>query len=107
MIYAGDGYDQWDDWFAAAKVSPPEQRPGPRYMDALLLLQAAIEGQGITLMRSLLAADELRSGRLVRLFDIGVASAHSHYFVCPPGHETRPQIAHLLQWLRREALRSS
>ena len=65
---------------------------------------AAIKGQGITLARSLLVADEIHSGRLLRLFDISVASRNSYYFVCSNGRETEEKIQLLLDWLRHEVV---
>ncbi len=107
LIYTSDDYDQWDHWFETAQVSPPADRSGPQYSDELLLHQAAIKGQGITLARSLLVADEIHSGRLLRLFDISVASRNSYYFVCPKGRgETEEKIQRLLNWLRNEAMQT-
>ena len=107
LIYAGGDNDHWHQWFEAANISPPSDLRGPQYSDELLLHQAAIKGQGITLARSLLVADELHSGRLVRLFDISIASRNSYYFVCPTGRETEEKIQLLLHWLRHEALQSN
>jgi len=104
LLYSGESYDQWQDWFAAADVTGPVHRRGPRYGDELMLLQAAIESQGIALARSLLAGDEIRAGRLVRLFDIAIQCRHSYYFVCPEGRESQAEIRLFLDWLRREAL---
>ncbi len=53
--------------------------------DSSLLLQAAAEGQGIALIRSSLAYNDLLSGRVVRLFDVSIACPWLLYFVCAPG----------------------
>lgn len=103
LLYATNGYDQWRDWFKAAGTEPPADARGPRYNDALMLQQAAIEGQGIALVRSLLVSDELRAGRLVRLFDIAIPSRYSYYFVCPEGRESEENTLLFLSWLRKEA----
>jgi LysR family glycine cleavage system transcriptional activator len=107
LIYADNDNDQWDHWFEAAHISPPTDQSGPRYSNELLLHQAAIKGQGITLARSLLVADEIQAGRLVRLFDISVTSTNSYYFVCSAGRETEENIQLLLLWLRQAALQSN
>lgn len=106
LIYAVDGYDQWPDWFDAVAVTAPDEARGPRYSDELLLHQAAMEGHGIALVRSLLVADELRAGRLVRLFDTSIPSKRSYYFVCPPGRENEDKTQSFLEWLRLEALQT-
>ena len=107
LIYAGPRCDEWSRWFEAAGVTPPNPGRGPRYSDELMLHQAAIRGQGVTLARSLLVSDELESGRLVRLFDLSIESTSKYYFVCLKGRESEGRIAILLDWLRQEALKTN
>ena len=106
LIYATDAFDEWDRWFEAAGVDDPPPHSGPRYSDQLSLQQAAIEGQGITLARSLLVEPELRAGRLIKPIDFSVRSTFSYYFVCAPGRQDAPQIRLFLDWLRHEATRT-
>lgn len=103
LLHASGKYDQWADWFAAADAAPPRKKRGPSFSDTSLLLKAASEGQGIALVRDLLAEEDLRSGRLVRLFDISVDSRFNYYFVCPGGREESDKVAPFLEWLRTEA----
>ncbi len=42
--------------------------------DFSVILQAAVEGQGVAMARDLLVADDLTAGRLVRPFPVGVRS---------------------------------
>lgn len=93
----------WSVWFKAAGLADvPEPRRGVFYRDSSNLLQAATDGQGIALLRRSIAAHELATGRLVRLFDIDAPSASVHWFVCPaPLFETaRVQAFHA--WLMEE-----
>ena len=103
LIYATEPFDEWDRWFAAAGLESPEQQPGTRYSDQQALQQAAIEGQGIALARSLLVESDLRSGRLVRPIDTSIRSQLSYYFVCPAGKQDSENVRLFLEWLRREA----
>ena len=103
LLYAIDGYDQWNDWFEAANVAPPAVQRGPQYSDELMLQQAAIEGQGVALVRSLLASDEIRAGRLHQMSEISIVARNCYYFVCPIGRETELHIGVFLEWLRGEA----
>jgi len=103
LLYASGKYDQWSDWLEAANVPAHTQKRGPRFSDFSALLQAAIEGQGIALARNLLAEDDLRAGRLVKLFDVSVLSRFNYYFVCPGGREDDGKIRPFLEWLRSEA----
>ena len=104
LIYASSEYNQWIEWFEAAGVDPPTNFRGTTYSDELMIQQAAIEGQGVALVRSLLVNEELQAGRLARLFDTSICSKNSYYFVCPSYREEEPNIAFFLQWLRDKAL---
>jgi LysR family glycine cleavage system transcriptional activator len=99
-------YDQWDEWFRAAAATVPVPIEKLRYSDALLLQQAALEGHGVALARSLLVDDELKSGRLVRLFDVSIDSRNNFYFVCPSRLKEDESLRKFLGWLRDEARQS-
>ncbi|MES1934332.1 DNA-binding transcriptional activator GcvA [Salinisphaera shabanensis T35B1] len=93
-------HDGWTDWAKRAGISP--DRIGEKniqYFDSGVLLQAAIDGQGIALARPLLAEGDIQAGRLVRLDDICVALDKALYFVCRPGDNDRPAVAAFRQWL--------
>jgi len=106
LVRTIEEFDQWDEWFAAAGGSAPRARGPIRYSDALLLQQAAIEGQGVALARSLLVEDELKAGRLIRLFDESIASSNNFYFVCPTRQKDNETLVSFLNWLRNEARQS-
>ena len=103
LIYAIESLDDWERWFAAAELDFPSQRPATRYSDQMSLQQAAIEGQGITLARSLLVDAELRTGRLIKPIDISIRSRARYYFVCPPGSQDLERISTFYSWLKRES----
>ncbi|MEO6291471.1 MAG: LysR substrate-binding domain-containing protein, partial [Burkholderiaceae bacterium] len=66
--------------------------------------QAAIEGHGVALARSVMARDDLASGRLVRLFpEISFASALAYYVVYRPECATLPRLVAFRDWLLKEA----
>jgi LysR family glycine cleavage system transcriptional activator len=54
------------------------------FNDSSLLLQAAVQGQGVALARSSLVGTDLHEGRLVRLFDVSVPSEYAYYLAYPP-----------------------
>jgi LysR family glycine cleavage system transcriptional activator len=92
-------YDEWGRWFKAAGA---EDSPGETLYidDDNMLLQAAIDGQGVTLAREIIARDELDAGRLVRPFETSVLSTFQYYFVCLPERFAEPEIQALYKWLR-------
>lgn len=99
--------EPWRLWFDAAGLGHvPEPLHGPRYLDSSHLLDAAIRGQGIALVRSSLAADDLRDGRLVRLFDIDASDGGETQAVCPPALRQTPRVQAFLAWLDEEARHS-
>lgn len=63
-----DNEDEWTGWFRAHQLVPKRQLSGMRLWQAHLCLLAAREGLGIALANPLLVSDDLRSGRLVRIF---------------------------------------
>ena len=76
------------------------------YEHAGLVLQAAVEGQGIALASGLLAADDLRSGRLVRPLNVGVQADFAYYLV---RSSTKPGTRYLrlfLTWIQGEIART-
>lgn len=106
LIRPVEEHDLWADWFGVAQAEVPQPVETLRYSDALLLQQAALEGHGVALARSLLVEDELRLGRLVRLFDVAIESKNNFYFVCPPRLKENKSLRKFLGWLRSEAMES-
>lgn len=76
-------FPTWSTWLRKAGVEPPPTAGrNLKINNSAAVLQAAAEGQGIALARSVMAQDDLASGRLVRLFaDIRLASPLAYYVV--------------------------
>lgn len=90
----------WGAWAERMKVDPQEiSSECIRYVDSAVLLEAAIDGQGVALARHLLAARDLESGRLIRLDDSTVPLDRGLYFVCRPGEQERPSVRVFKKWL--------
>lgn len=89
---------EWAPWLAVAGV-PGVIPHGPAFQDTHLALQAAIDGQGVTLGRTVVAAADLDAGRLVRPFPQGVAAPIGYWFVCLPERASHPRIAAFRAWL--------
>lgn len=71
--------DPWKTWFDAADIAANIPAPVATFGDGRLLLDAAASGQGVALARDILAAEPLREGALVQLFDLQVVSPSSYY----------------------------
>jgi LysR family glycine cleavage system transcriptional activator len=100
-LLRGEG-DPWKPWFEAAGLDWPEPRKGLMLEDSSLLLQAAAAGQGIALIRSSLAHNDLLAGRVVRLFDVSIPCPWLLYFVCAPGRLETPKVQAFRNWLLPE-----
>jgi len=68
--------------------------------DALSLLAAAEQGQGLVLARWSLVAGDLAAGRLVRPLDQSVRQRSAYYFVAPEHNFELPKVTHFRDWLR-------
>ena len=68
-----------------------------------MLIDAAIDGQGIALARTALAAWDIIHGRLVRPVDVSLAMANTYWIVCPKATARTPKIVAFRQWLLAEA----
>ncbi|CAG9182044.1 transcriptional regulator GcvA [Cupriavidus respiraculi] len=100
-LLRGEG-DPWKPWFEAAGLDWPEPRKGLFMEDSSLLLQAAAAGQGIALIRSSLAYNDLLAGRVVRLFDVTIPCPWLLYFVCAPAMLQTPKVQAFREWLMPE-----
>jgi len=94
----------WPHWFQAAGLPAPRAESA-RFSQADHALDAAAAGAGVVLGRIVLAEKDLREGRLVMPFETALATEAGYRFVCPQGHETRPQIRPFLAWLDAEVAR--
>jgi len=99
-------FPTWDTWMKKAGVADVIPTRGMRINNSAAVLQAAIEGHGIALARSIMARDDLASGRLVRLFpNISPASAPAYYIVYRPECANLPRLTAFRDWLLNEAKR--
>jgi LysR family transcriptional regulator, glycine cleavage system transcriptional activator len=94
--------DTWTRWFEAAGIPGPAAR-GPILNRASMLIDAAVEGQGIALARTALAAWDLIHGRLVRPIDVSLRVNNPYWIVCPKASSDVSKIAMLRKWLLAEA----
>jgi LysR family glycine cleavage system transcriptional activator len=76
---------------------------GPIINRASMLIDAAVDGQGIALARTTLAAWDLISGRLVRPFAVTLRLPKTYWIVCPKATALLPKVKSAREWLRAEA----
>lgn len=97
-----DDWTNWARWFEAAGVTASAMH-GPVINRASMLIDAAIDGQGVALARTALAAWDIIHGRLVRPVEVSLAMANTYWIVSPKATTGTPKIAAFRQWLLAEA----
>jgi DNA-binding transcriptional LysR family regulator len=95
---------QWTDWLAKQGLAESPEGFALRFDRAQLSLDAAVQGLGIALESTTIAAQIIASGALVPVFkEAQVMSIQGHFMVYPERHAKRSQVAAFLEWLRVEA----
>ena len=102
-----EAWPDWETWLITAGVMGVDARRGPRFTQPSMALQAACDGLGIALGGSVLAADDLRAGRLVQPFDLSFPVNFAYHVVCPESTADRPRVVAFRDWILREARSSS
>ena len=95
-------YEPWSRWLVAAGIDVPDNEHGILFDNSALILQAAIKGQGLGLVRHSLAHDDLVAGRLVRPFSAYVESPMSYYFLCREERLESPPVARFREWIKAQ-----
>ncbi len=98
-----DSHRAWTRWLESVGAKNVNPRRGVICGDRNAMLQAALEGQGIALASQVFAANDLAAGRLVKVFDVEVASPFAIFGVCLPRRLNDPVVAGAMEWLAREA----
>ena len=99
-------WDTWNAWLENAGTNVVAGRAGLKINNSAAVLQAAIDGHGVALARSVLARDDLSSGRLIRLFpDITLPSALAYFVVYKKECAALPRLVAFREWLLSETAR--
>jgi LysR family transcriptional regulator, glycine cleavage system transcriptional activator len=93
----------WRAWFAREDLPESDAAHGLFFNDSLVLLAAAVAGQGVALGRGPHLGEHLAAGRLVPLFDKSWRAEWSYYVVAPPSQAARAPVKQFIAWLRAEA----
>jgi LysR family glycine cleavage system transcriptional activator len=95
----------WKIWFKAAGVSDAELFPyeGPNFGVQHLEGKAALADQGVAMVSPNFFMPELRSGRLVRLFDVVADSGDSYWFAYPKQLANATKLRAFRAWIVAQA----
>jgi LysR family glycine cleavage system transcriptional activator len=96
-----DHFDpSWEKWADTVGLDHAGlSAPHLAFGDTAVMIAAAADGQGVALVRRLLAEDDLTAGRIVQLDNAEISLERGLYFVCRSGDENREVIRLLRNWL--------
>ncbi len=95
---------QWGDWFGSRKVAFSAAQFAYRFDRSSMALDAAVQGLGVALDSSSIAAGHLHHGRLRKVFDERwCLKVRAHFLVCPQRHLQRGEVANFIEWIDTHA----
>jgi LysR family glycine cleavage system transcriptional activator len=94
--------ETWRLWLLAAGVEGVDPDRGPGYNLSTLVIDAAVDAQGVALARSALIGDHLSSGRLVKPFDVRLPAEFAYYLVHPARALDHPKVRAFRDWVLME-----
>ncbi|NOJ38063.1 transcriptional regulator GcvA [Bradyrhizobium australiense] len=97
-----DSRADWTNWLQALGLDSADVTHGPVLNRASMVIDAAINGQGVALARTTLAAWDIINGRLVQPFEESLRLSRTYWIVCPKATATLPKIATFRDWLLAE-----
>ena len=96
----------WTKWFNKLGLSLPSGNRGMQINNSAAVLQTAIDGHGVALARSVMARDDIVSGRLIRLYpEITYISELAYYVVYRPEWSALPRMIAFKDWLVKESFK--
>jgi DNA-binding transcriptional LysR family regulator len=105
MYVHGPEWVTWAQWLRAHDVTPTGRLPSGLTFDSYpVLLQAAIEGQGIAIGTRHLLDRPMRDGTLVRPLKESYRTGRGYYLALPVGQTHRPWTLRFRDWLLKDLL---
>lgn len=91
----------WSAWLAMHGIAGVDCSKG-LFLDSLLAVQAAVDGRGLLLGRSVIVADDLLAGRLIRPVPQSVKVPQGYYLVRSLRAGAAGKVAAFREWLLAE-----
>jgi len=102
-VMSSRGMPNWRDWLSAFGIvadSIPDR--GLRFSSADHAIDACVEGAGLLMTRRSLAADDIRTGRLVAPFSLQLPANRSYYLVYPQSSAHWAKVVAFRKWMSEE-----
>jgi len=99
-----DAAPNWRMWLKAAGLNDIDPERGPQFSLESMAIQAAMDGQGVSLISTALVAEDIAAGRLVQPFPEKVSqqTKFCYFLVYPEAHLQRPKVAAFRDWVGSE-----
>jgi LysR family glycine cleavage system transcriptional activator len=100
-----DEPDAWLRYLQLHGATGVDSTRGSVFLDSSMLVAAAVDGQGVALVRRSLAVDELSAGRLVKPLPklAPLVLPRAYYVACSRERLARPPVAAFRAWLLAQA----
>jgi LysR family glycine cleavage system transcriptional activator len=92
----------WDSWAEEVGLDTPEPKQVIELDTMSAVVRAAERGLGVALVPLVLCDSWMRSGALVRVFAVQLATNDSYYLVSRPKDAEKPQVRALTRWALQE-----
>jgi LysR family glycine cleavage system transcriptional activator len=92
----------WDSWAEEVGLDTPEPKQVIELDTMSAVVRAAERGLGVALVPMVLCDSWMRSGALVRVFAVQLATSDSYYLVSRPKDAEKPQVRALTRWALQE-----
>ena len=90
----------WEQFYAQHKLLPSIGHNALQVEDSTItIVEAALAGQSVAMLRHSLIYEQLARGQLVRLFDFSYPCEYAYYLVAPHQHFAREKVQLFSKWL--------
>lgn len=96
----------WAEWFRRQNIETQVAERCLTIADASMLVDAAMGGQGVALVRRSLVQHFVDQGVLKKLFALELDSPYGYYLVAPEAHFVRAKVKWFMQWMKEEVRQS-
>ncbi|MDB5838463.1 MAG: transcriptional regulator, LysR family [Herminiimonas sp.] len=92
----------WAMWLRFAGVEGVDATRGPSFWPSHLVIDAALDGLGVALVKKNWVGTDLAEGRLVRPFDLSLPVEFSYFVIYPESRINDKPIKRFVDWIRSE-----